>query len=106
PRRNEPANQVLDGNDATEIFVSINDRRKTKLRGTQLLHDAVGELVFRGGCNPPHIIAQRFVSISVEQDVENVDQSGGLTVRCKHRKTIKTSRSAKLQRLLRGRLRV
>src|SRR5512133_2533623 len=93
-RRNEAANQILNGNDPAKVVLSINDCRQTEPRSAQLLHDAIGGLIVRGCYNTPHILAQRFVSVSLEQDVWNIDQPGGLAVGRKHGQTIKTGRSA------------
>ena len=99
--RNQPPNQIFNGNNAAKMLVSIHYSCQAKPRSAQLLHDPVRGLVLRGRDNSPDIVAQRFVSVSVQQDIEDVDQPGRLAVRRKHRQTIKTSRSAKLQRLLR-----
>ena len=68
-RRNEAANQILNGNDPVKVVLSIDDNRQTKPRTAQLLHDAIGGLIVRSCYNAPHIFAQRFVSVSFEQDV-------------------------------------
>ena len=98
--RNQTANQILDGNNSAKIVLSIHNSCQTKPCSAQLLHDSIGRLILRSRDNSPDIVAQRFVSVSVEQDIEDIDQPGRLAVGRKHRQTIKTSRSAKLQRLL------
>ena len=53
-----------------------------------MLHDAIGGLIIRGCYNAPYIFAQRFVSVSFEQDVQHIDQPGRLAVGRKHGQTI------------------
>jgi hypothetical protein len=72
-RRNEPANQILDRNNAAKISVSIHDSCQAKPRSAQLLHNAIGGLIVRSGYDTPHIIAKQFVSISVEQNIDDID---------------------------------
>src|SRR5262245_50575083 len=97
---NEMAHQILARNDAAEVVLSIDDSRQAEPLTAQLLHDAIGGLIVRSRHNAPHIFAQRFVSISFEQNVQNVDQSGRLAVEREKGQTIKTGRGAKLERLL------
>src|SRR5437660_10517141 len=99
-RRNELPDQIVDGNDPAKIFLLVHDNGKTKPSSAQLLHNAVGGLLFRRGCNTPDIIAQWPISVFVEQDVEDVDESSRLLFRSKHRQTIETGSSAELQCLL------
>src|SRR5437899_10913253 len=99
-RRNEPANQILESNDSAEIFLLVNDNGKAKPGSAQLLDNAVGGFLLRSGYNTANIIAQRPVSVLIQQDVENVDQSSRLIFRPKHRKAIETGSGAQLQRLL------
>src|SRR2546430_11873349 len=97
-RRNQAANQILDGNDPAKVVLSIDNSRQTESRTAQLLHDTIGGLIVRSRYNAPYIFAQRFVSVSFEQDVQNIDQSGRLAVGRDHGQTIKTGRAAKLKR--------
>src|SRR5437016_3356904 len=99
-RRNKPPNQIVDGNDPAKIFLLVHDNGKAKPGSAQLLHNAVCRLLFRGGYNTANIIAQRPVSVLIEEDVENVDQSSRLIFRPKHRKAIETGSGTQLQRLL------
>ena len=99
-RRNEAANQILDGNDPAKVVLSIDDSRQTESRTAQLLHDAIGGLIVGSYYNAPYIFAQRFVSVSFEQDVRNIDQPGRLAVGRKDRQAIKTGRGTKLKRFL------
>src|SRR5437667_10629436 len=99
-RRNKPPNQIVDGNDPVKIFLFVHDNGKAKPGSTQLLHNAVCRLLLRSGYNAANIIAQRPVSVLIEKDVENVDQSGRLILRPKHRKAIETRSGAQLQRPL------
>src|SRR4029453_18676945 len=75
-RRNEAADQILDRNDPAKVVVSIDDSRQTEARTAQLLHDTIGGLIVRSRYNAPYIFAQRFVSVSFEQDIQNIDQPG------------------------------
>ena len=70
---NETANQVLDGNDSAKFVLSIDNSRQTESCTAQLLHDAIGGFILRSRYNAPHIFAQRFVSVSVEQNVQDID---------------------------------
>jgi hypothetical protein len=56
-RRNEPPNQIVDGNDPAKIFLLVHDNGKTKPGSAQLLHNAVGGLLLGSGYNAPDIIA-------------------------------------------------
>ena len=99
-RRNQAANQILDGNDPAKVVLSIDDSRQTEPRTAQLLHDAIGGLIVRSRYNAPYIFPQWFVSVSFQQDVQNIDQPGRLAVGRKDGQTIKTGRGAKLKRFL------
>ena len=72
-RRNEPPNQILDSNNSAKILVFVYDDGQTKSSSAQLLHDSVSRLLLCGGHNAPDIIAKRFVSILIKQNIENVD---------------------------------
>src|SRR5262249_38743670 len=94
---NEVANQILARNDAPKMVLSIDDSRQAEPPTAQLLHDAIGGLIVRSRYNAPYIFAQRFVSVSFEQNVQNIDQSGRLAVVREHGKTIETGRGAKIE---------
>ena len=100
PRGNQAANQILNGNDPPKVVLSIDNSRQTESRTAQLLHDAIGGLIVRSRYNAPYIFPQWFVSVSFQQDVQNIDQPGRLAVGRKHGQTIKTGRGAKLKRFL------
>src|ERR1700758_1021028 len=99
-RSNKAANQIFGGNDPVKDILSSDDSRQPQPRSAQLLHDAICCLIIRSCYNAPHIFAQRFVFVWVKQYVQDVDQPGWLTVGRKHGQTIKTGRSAKLERFL------
>ena len=95
-RRNEPSNQIVERDDSAKIFLVIYDSSKTKPSSAQLLHNPVGRLILRSGYNAPDVIAQRLVSVFVQQDVEDIDQSSRLAVRRNYRQTINTGRGGDL----------
>jgi hypothetical protein len=99
-RRNQAANQILDGNDSPKIVLSIDNSRQTESRTAQLLHDTIGRLIVRSRYNAPYIFPQWFVSVPFEKDVQHIDQPGRLAVERKHGQTIETGRGAKLKRFL------
>jgi hypothetical protein len=72
-RRDEPPNQIIECDDSAKIFLLIHDSGETKPSSAQLLHNSVGGLLLRCGYNPPYVIAQRLVSVFVQQDIEDVD---------------------------------
>src|SRR5438552_2305092 len=96
-RRNKPPNQIVDGNDPAKIFLFVHHNGKAKPGSAQLLHNAVGGLLLGSGYNAPDIVPQRSVSVFVEQDVEDVNQSSRLFFRANHRQTIETRSRAELQ---------
>ena len=98
--RNEVANQILAGNDAAKVVLSIDYSRQAQPRTAQLLHDAIGRLIVCSRYNTPHIFAERFVSVSFEQNIQNVDQSRRLAVRRKQGQPIETGSGAKFERFL------
>src|SRR6266576_5241066 len=100
PRGNQAANQILDGNDPAKVVLSIDNCRQTEPRTAQLLHDTIGRLIVRSRYNAPYVFPQRFVSVSFQQDVQNIDQPGWLAVGRKDGQAIKTGRGAKLKRFL------
>src|SRR4030095_17026796 len=79
-RRNQAASQIFNRNDPAKIVLLIDDSRQTETRTAQLLHHAIGGLIDCSGHNPPYIFTQRFVSVSLEQDVDNIDQPSRLAV--------------------------
>src|SRR5947207_8967425 len=83
-RRNEAANQILDGNDPAKVVLSIDNSRQTEPRTAQLLHDTIGRLIVRSCYNAPYIFAQGFVSVSFQQAVQNINQPGRVAVGRKH----------------------
>src|SRR5258707_6781115 len=99
-RRNEAANQILNSNDPAKVVLSIDNSRQTESRTAQLLHDTIGGLIIRSYYNAPYIFAQRFVSVSFEQDVQHIDQPSRLAVGRKDGQAIKTGGSAQLKRFL------
>src|SRR5438445_157728 len=74
-RRNEPPNQILDSYDPAKTFLSVHDSSKSQSGSAQLLHNPISGLIFGGGYDAPDMIVQRFVSILIEQDIEDVNQT-------------------------------
>src|SRR5438552_3446713 len=95
-RRNEAPNQILDRYDPAKTFLSVQDSSKSESGSAQLLHHPISKLILSGGYNAPDIIVYRFVSILIEQDIEDVNQTIRLSSWCDHGQTIKAGRSAEL----------
>jgi hypothetical protein len=93
-RRNKPPNQILNRYNPAKIFLSVQDSRQPKPGSAQLLYNTMGGLLLTCGYDAPDIIVQRFASILIEEDIEDVNQSGRLPSTCDHRQTIKARRSA------------
>ena len=100
PRGNEAANQILHGNDPSKVVLSIDNSRQTESRTAQLLQDTLGRLIVGSRYNAPYIFPQWFVSVSFQQDVQNIDQPGRLAVGRKDGQAVKAGRGAKLERFL------
>src|SRR5437764_15290464 len=74
-RRNEAPNQILDRYDPAKTFLSVQDSSKSESGSAQLLHHPISKLILSGGYHAPDIIVYRFVSILIEQDIEDVNQT-------------------------------
>ena len=66
-------NQILDGHDAAKVSLFIHHSCQTYACSAQLLHNAICGLIIRGGYDAPYIIIQWFVSVSIEQDLDDID---------------------------------
>src|SRR5207249_4821175 len=99
-RGDETPDQILNSDDSAQTLLIIQDSSQPKTRGTQSLDNTVGWFLLGGQNDSPHVIAERLGSISFEQDIENVDQAGGLTFARNHWQTIQTWRCAQLKRFL------
>jgi hypothetical protein len=72
-RRNKAPNQILNRHDATKIFLSVEDGSKAESGGAQLLHHPIGGFHLSSRYDAPDVIGQRFASILIKQDIEDVN---------------------------------